>query len=365
VLRIGYDTTAATLNRAGEARYVRDLLGELRRLDDLDVRVLAPTRRTPRDGLQRVALQAAIQGLYQPWVLPERARAEGVDVLHLTRPLVAPMPRLKAPTVVSVHDVLTLRAPEYFSQVIRANFRALAPRTIRAAAAVLTGSEYSRGEIVELVGAELSRVHVVPLGIDERFRPAPRPDHLAARFGIDRPYVLCVGTLEIRKNLAGALRAFAALGAERSDFQLVVTGGPGWMNAEFGSALDELREDIVVTGYVDDEDLVALLSSAACFLYPSFLEGFGLPPLEAMACGAPVVSSRGGSLAEVCGDAALLVDPHDEGALAEALRRVLTDAELSADLRRRGPARASEFSWRRCALGTARVYREVAERETS
>jgi glycosyltransferase involved in cell wall biosynthesis len=365
VLRIGYDTTAATLNRAGEARYVRDLLGELRRVEGLDVRVLSPTRRTPRQGRQRIALQAAVQGLYQPWVLPERARDEGVDVLHLTRPLVAPMPRLSAPTVVTVHDVLTLRAPEYFSRVIRANFRALGPRTMRSAAAVLTGSEYSRGEIVELVGVEPSRVHVVPLGIDERFRPAPRPEHLARRFCIDRPYVLCVGTLEPRKNLAGALRAFAALGADRGAFQLVVTGGPGWMSAEFGSVLDRLREDIVVTGYVDDDDLVALLSSAACFLYPSFLEGFGLPPLEAMACGAPVVSSSGGSLAEVCGDAALLVDPHDEEALAEALRRALTDDGLAADLRRRGPARAAEFTWRRCALGTARVYRDVACSETS
>ena len=365
MLRIGYDTTAATLTRAGEARYVRDLLAELRRVEDLDVRVLSPTRRAPRQGIQRIALQAAIQGLYQPWVLPERARAEGVDVLHLTRPLHAPMPRLSAPTVVTVHDVLTLRAPEYFSKVIRANFSALGPRTIRAAPAVLTVSEYCRGEIVELVGVDPGRVHVVPEGVHARFRPVPRPDHLAERFGIDRPYVLCVGTMEIRKNLPAALRAFAALGSERSEFQLVVTGGPGWMNAEFGSVLEQVRDDIVVTGYVSDDDLVALLSSAACFLYPSFLEGFGLPPLEAMACGAPVVSSHGGSLAEVCGDAALLVDPHDEDALADALRRVLSDAQLAADLRRRGLARAGEFSWRRCALGTARVYREVAESEAS
>jgi glycosyltransferase involved in cell wall biosynthesis len=360
VLRVGYDTTATTLNRAGEARYVRDLLGALRQLDDLDVRVLAPTRRVPGGGLQRIALQAAIQGLYQPWVLPGRARAQGVDVLHLTRPLVAPMPRLSTPTVVTVHDVLPLRAPEYFSKVIRANFRALAPRTIRAADAVLAVSEYCRGEVVELLGVDPGRVHVVPEGVDERFRPMPRPDHLAERFGIDRPYVLCVGTMEIRKNLPAALRAFAALGSGRSEFQLVVTGGQGWMNAEFGSVLDQLRDDIVVTGYVSDDDLVALLSSAACFVYPSFLEGFGLPPLEAMASGTPVVTSNVSSLPEVVGDAAILVDPREPTAIAHGLRRALLDPALREQMRQRGLARAHHYSWERTTQTILRIYRETA-----
>jgi glycosyltransferase involved in cell wall biosynthesis len=358
VIRVGYDMTPTVLNRAGEARYARDLLRELRRRDDLEVEVLAPTRRMPASSLQRIALQAAVQGVYQPFRLPRRAR--GLDVLHLTRPLVAPMPGLGVRTVVTVHDVLALRAPEYFSPVIRANFSLLGPPTIRRAAAVLTGSRYSRAEIVELTGADAERVHVVPLGLDPRFRPAPAdPGVLRKRYGIDRPYVLCVGTLEVRKNLVGALQAFTALGAD--DHQLVVVGGRGWMNAEFAQIAARVRDRVVVTGYLGDDDLVGLLSSAACFLYPSFLEGFGFPPLEAMACGTPVVTSTGGSLPEVCGDAALLVEPHDIAAIASAVRRVLATPALAADLRKRGLRRADEFQWDRCAEQTVEVYRRVVE----
>jgi glycosyltransferase involved in cell wall biosynthesis len=358
VLQVGYDTTAAVLNRAGEARYAIDLLRALRRRDDVALRLLEPAHRRPHTGLQRIALQAAVQGLHQPFRLPLQAR--GMDVVHLTRPLVAPTPALRAPTVVTVHDVLTLRAPQYFSAVIRANFRLLAPHTIRHAAAVLTGSEYSRHEIVELVGAAPERVRVVPLGLDPRFRPAPLDrGELAARFGIDRPYVLCVGTLEPRKNLLGALRAFAALGDDAAGHQLVVAGG-GWMNDEFARALRDVRDRVVVTGYVGDDGLVGLLGACACFVYPSFLEGFGLPPLEAMACGAPVVSSTGGSLPEVCGDAALLVDPADVDAIAGAVQRVLTEPDLAAGLRERGLRRSAEFTWDRCAEGTVAAYRAVA-----
>jgi alpha-1,3-rhamnosyl/mannosyltransferase len=359
VLRVGYDTTATVLNRAGEARYARDLLRELRRRPELDVRVLAPTRRRPDTTAQRIALQAAVQGLHQPLRLPRQAH--GVDVLHLTRPLVAPTPGLRAPTVVTVHDVLALRAPQYFSRVIRANFRLLGPRTMRNAAIVLTDSEYSRRDILELVGVAPERVRVVPLGLDPRFRPAPLDaPTLAARFGIDRPFVLCVGTLEVRKNLIGALRAFAALGEDGAGHQLVVAGGAGWMNDEFAPALHGVRDRVVVTGYVDDDDLVGLLGACACFLYPSFLEGFGFPPLEAMACGAPVVSSTGGSLPEVCGDAALLVDPHDDEAIADAVRRVLGDRALAAGLRERGLRRSALFTWERCADGTIAAYRDAA-----
>ena len=198
-------------------------------------------------------------------------------------------------------------------------------------------------------------------GLDPRFRPAPLdPAVLAERFGIDRPFVLCAGTLEVRKNLAGALRAFAALGEDARDHQLVVVGGRGWMNDEFAALLEAVRERVVVTGYVSDDDLVGLLGSAACFLYPSFLEGFGFPPLEAMACGTPVVTSTGGSVPEVCDDAALLVDPTDVEGMADAVRRVLADPALAADLRRRGLERAARLSWSRCAGETVAVYRAVA-----
>lgn len=351
-LRVAFDTAPLLLNRAGEARYARRLLWALAARDDVAVRPVGPGRRVPRTLTQRVALQAGVQALYYPFVQPRQAR--GADVVHLPRHLVPPQPGLRAPIVVTIHDVLPLRAPELFSAIIRANFALLAPRLARRADRILTGSHYTKGEIVELLGIDPARVVVTPYGVDERFLPAPA---VPARLALDRPYVACLGTLEPRKNVAAAVRAFAAL--EDDSYALVVVGGGGWDGGEVEAAARAAAGRVVLTGYVDDHELVGLLGAARAFLYPSLYEGFGFPPLEAMACGTPVITSDRASLPEVVGDAALVVDPRDDVALAAALRRVLEDPALAADLRERGLRRAALYSWRRCAEATVDVYREL------
>lgn len=355
-LCVAFDTAPLLLNRAGEARYARRLLGALVARDDVEVRPVGPGRRVPRSLAQRVALQAGVQALYYPFVQPVQAR--GADVVHLPRHLVPPQRGLRPPTVVTIHDVLPLRAPQLFSRVIRANFRLLAPALARRADRILTGSRYTAGEIAELLAVAPERITVTPYGVDERFRPAPMPpERLRERFGIDRPYVACVGTLEPRKNLAAALRAFAAL--DDDEHALVVVGGGGWDGGEVQALARSVRGPVVLTGFVGDAELVGLLSAARAFVYPSLYEGFGFPPLEAMACGAPVITSNRASLPEVVGDAALLIDPDDAPALAGALRRVLGDDALAADLRARGLRRASLYSWGRCAQATLGAYDEV------
>lgn len=352
-LRVAFDTAPLLLNRTGEARYARQLLTALAARDDVAVRPVGLGRRVPTTLAQRVALQAGVQGLYYPLVQPWQAR--GADVMHLPRHLVPPQPGLRAPTLVTIHDVLPLRAPELFSPVIRANFRLLAPALARRADRIVAGSQYTKGEIVELLDIDPQRVTVTPYGVDERFRPGGA---VPARLGLDRPYVACVGTLEPRKNVAAAVRAFAALGDD--SLALVVIGGRGWDGGELETAARAAPGRVVLTGYVSDEELVGLLGGAACFVYPSLYEGFGFPVLEAMACGTPVVASERASLPEVAGDAALLVDPEDVDALAGALRRVLGDPALAADLRARGRRRAALYTWRRCADATVCVYQELA-----
>ncbi|HEV2770900.1 MAG TPA: glycosyltransferase family 1 protein [Solirubrobacteraceae bacterium] len=355
-MRVAFDTTPLQLNRAGEARYARRLLAALRARDDVALGAVGPGRRVPRSLAQRVLLQGVVQAAYYPIVQPWQVRRFAPDLVHLPRHLVPPQPARRAPHVVTIHDVLPLRAPELFPTVVRANFRLLAPRLARRAARIVTGSNYTRGEIAELLDVPLEHIVVTPYGVDAQFRPAPlEPAHLRARFGIDGPYVACVGTLEPRKNLAGAMRAFARLDDDRVG--LVVVGGRGWDGGEVTAQARRARGRVVLTGHVSDEELVGLLSGARCFLYPSLFEGFGLPPLEAMACGTPVVTSDRASLPEVVGDAALVVEPEDEEALSAALHRVLHEPGLGERLTEAGLRRARAYTWARCAEQTVSVYR--------
>lgn len=353
-MRVGFDAAALVLNRAGEYRYASALRGALRDRDDVELHELWPGRRVPRSLAARIALQAAVQGVWYPVAVPRAARRAGLDVLHHPRYAVSPEPGLRVPVIVTMHDVLVLSAPELFSAPIRANFRALAGPLARRAAIVLTGSQASARDIAEHLRVPAERIVVTPYGVEPRFRPAPAPQALLARLGIDRPYVACVGTLEPRKNLVTALRAFARLGP---DVALVVVGGRGWRNEAFEEELRAVRGKVALTGFLSDSELVGVLAGARCFLYPSLHEGYGFPPLEAMACGTPVVTSATSSLPEVVGDAGLLVDPRDVEAVAAAVARVLGDDALHDALREAGLRRAASYTWERCAAETVRAYR--------
>ena len=356
-MRVGFDAAALVLNRAGEYRYASALRSALHARDDVELHELWPGHRVPRTPAARVALQAAVQGLWYPLAVPREARRARLDVLHHPRYAVSPEPGLRVPVVVTMHDVLVLSAPELFSAPIRANFRALAGPLARRAAVVLTGSHASARDIAEHLRVPEERIVVTPYGVEPRFRPAPASPELLARLGIDRPYVACVGTLEPRKNLVTALRAFARID---QDVALVVVGGRGWRNEAFEEELRRVRGTVVLTGFLSDEDLVGVLAGARCFVYPSLHEGYGFPPLEAMACGTPVVTSATSSLPEVVGDAGLLVDPRDEEAVAGAVERLLTDDTLHAALRGAGLERAASYTWERCAAATVAAYSTAA-----
>ena len=356
-MRVAYDAAPLQLATAGELRYTTELLAAMSGRGDVEVDSISLPVRRPGSSLQRTLLQGVYEGYFYPLRFGRRAR--GASLVHFPRPLVPPMAGLQAPRVVTIHDMFPLTEPQLFSAAIRHHHTWLVPRAARRADAIITGSEFCKGEIVATTGVIPDRVHVTPWGVAPRFRPVGRdPDWLRERFGIDRPFLMCLGTLEPRKNLTAALEAFLALPAERQEL-LVIVGGQGWRNTEFERAARS-TERVVLTGYVDDEELVRLLAAAECFLYPSLSEGFGFPVLEAMAAGTPVVSSKAGSLAEVVADAGLLVDPRRPEELAAAVLRVLESETRAADLRARGLARAAEFTWARCAEQTVEVYRAVA-----
>jgi glycosyltransferase involved in cell wall biosynthesis len=243
--------------------------------------------------------------------------------------------------VVVIHDAAALRHPEWYGRTYVAYQRALLPRLARTAARVITVSEFSRREVVEVLGAPPERVAVVPNGVGEGFSPAADVAAARSALGLARPYVLVVGTRIARKNLGGLRNAARFLAGEGVD--LVAAGtGRSYMRDEGDSPVRAL-------GYVDDALLPGLYAGASAVVMPSLYEGFGLPVLEAMASGTPVVAADRAALPEVAGGAALLFDPDAASGAAAALQRVLADDALATDLRERGRERARGFTWRAAA----------------
>jgi glycosyltransferase involved in cell wall biosynthesis len=322
-MRVGIDTTPLVQTRAGTARHVRGLLGELTGRPGLELVGLAS------GGTGRLATLRR-DGLWYPLRLGRTAAR--LDVLHCTT-FRAPVSS-RAPLVVTVHDLALLRHPSAFPRWHRTTGALALRGGVRAADAIVAVSAFTRDELVSLLDVPVERIRVVPNGVDPVFTTeGPRAEG---------DYVLAVGTLEPRKNLAVAVEAARLAGVE-----LRVAGAAGWGG-------------VAAPGWVGeptDAELAALLRGARCLVYPSFYEGFGIPVLEAMACGTPVVTSRGGATEEVAGGAAVLVDPRDPASVAAGIE----EAERRRDsLVEVGRARASMFTWRRAADLVEDLWRELA-----
>jgi glycosyltransferase involved in cell wall biosynthesis len=288
-------------------------------------------------------------------------RRWGADLLHtqFLRP-----PRSDVPCVTTIHDLSFERFPGFFSPRMALRMRLSVPWSARHSAAVITGSQHARNEIMELYGLPGDRVHVTPYAADESFRPmsAESCATVLAGIGLQPGFLLCVGNLQPRKNLERVIEAFAALPPSVRP-RLVIAGPQGWRSSRVFESVRRhgLHGEVQFAGHVSSEQLVALYNGAAAFAYPSLYEGFGLPVLEAMACGTPTLTSNVASLPEVAGDAAVLVDPRDVDSIRTGLEQVLLDTELRGRLRDAGHLQAARFSWGRCGRDTAAVYRSVLD----
>jgi len=308
---------------------------------------------------------------YEQLGLPSAATRAKVEVVHYPY-FAAPIWR-RQPTVVTVHDLVPIVRPEYRRTAGQRLYTALVSRGIQSADRVLTDSWASARDLQRLLGISEAKIQVIPLAADARFRPLATPEdadwaeRVLATYGLDGPYVLYLGGLDRRKNVKRLIEAFAALKRDRNlPHRLAIVGALRTGESFFYDPRPDIERLKIVDavrflGVVGDDDVRALHCRADAFVFPSLYEGFGLPPLEALACGAPVVCSSASSLPEVVGEAGLLFDPTDPLALAESLGQVLTDSELREDLRRRGPIQAAAFRWDATVAATARIYREVAE----
>ncbi|MDB5077615.1 MAG: glycosyltransferase family 1 protein [Chloroflexi bacterium] len=388
-MRVVMDATAAVRQRAGVGRFARGLLTGLAEIDTHNDYFLITT------GRHRLTLPATSLPQRHHWVrlpVPERIARIAWERLRLLPPPASfvpgakifftadfALPRLgRVPSIPTIHDLSFLTHPECADEGLRKYLSTEVPRSIHAASAVVAVSHTTARALQELLGVEPAKIAVVPNGVDAQFRPLALTDETPPMppFGLPTGYLLSVGTLEPRKNYVRLLQAFAKVqqrakpaqsvtwprSKPSSGYTLVIAGREGWKFEPIFREVARLNlaSSVKFMTNTSDSDLLALYQHASAMVFPSLNEGFGIPPLEAMACGIPVAASTGGALPEVLGDAALSFDAFDVDGMSAAIERIMQDEPLQCTLRERGTRRAADYTWVRAATEALQLFERVA-----
>jgi glycosyltransferase involved in cell wall biosynthesis len=371
-LRIAIDAHSVGTGLGGNESYATNLIEALAEIDSVNNYTLYVTR---REALERFSSRwpnfsvrttlPHTPFIRIPLTLSAELRRNPVDVLHVqfTAPPFSP-----CPVVVSIHDLSFEHLPQTFKWRSRKQLRITVRRSAREAAQVIALSEHARNDIIDTYGVEPEKVNVIPLAAPAHFRPVLDEEELQRvrqTYGIEGDYILSVGAIQPRKNLSRLVAAYSRLRRARPEGnlpKLVLVGKCAWLYDETLRSIKELEvsDSVILTGYVPESDLPALYSGALAFVYPSYFEGFGLPPLEAMQCGTTVIVGDKTSLPEVVGDAGVLVDPFEVADIAAAIEKVISDSNFREQLRVKGLERARLFNWQKTARQTLRVYQKAA-----
>ena len=344
-LRVAFDVTQLRQSGGGIARYIRSLVPALKRIDNLSVVELGSGPRELPGSLHKKFLTLGLDLAWSPFIVTRKAAAEHASVLHCPAPR-GPISKARLPVVITIHDLVPFRFPQTMTRWSRMYSRATHRRMASSADRIICPSRDTAIDVISMLGVPDTRVRVVHLGVDQLFfEAAPLKKNPAD------PFILFVGTQELRKNLGRLEKAVAILRQRGFPHYLLITGGDAWGDVRL------LRDFTRRRGWISDAELRELYSTASCLALPSLHEGFGLPALEAMAVGTPVVAGRAGALPEVTGNAAILVDPFDPHDIARGLEQAITNG---THLRNAGRIHAARFTWERAARATAEVYREIA-----
>jgi glycosyltransferase involved in cell wall biosynthesis len=371
-MRICLNASPAVHHIAGLGRYTQELMAALLEVDSENEYVAFYNRPgealvdPPLDRLPHLTTNLATKPWRMSALVAHFARISqdqlfpGIDLFHATDHLLPRLTRIKS--VFTLHDLVFRFYPHTHKTLNRWFLTLMMPRFLAAADAVIAVSESTKKDAIQAYGLDEAKITVIYEGVSDHFRRVS-PEAISAvrhKYSLPEQFFLTVATIEPRKNLTLLLEAYHTLRNDSSP-GLVIVGRKGWLYSGFFDRLHELglENDVVFPGFVPDEDLPALYSAADVFVFPSLYEGFGLPVVEALACGTPVVTSNAASLPEVAGDAALLVDPSSVGELVRAVRDVQRNQELREELRARGPRQAAKFSWQRAARETLAVYRSL------
>lgn len=369
-MSIYVDVSAAVHRRAGLGRYAESLVRALLPLIGEDLALFYNCERgiEPLPEFESIPSATVTLG-YKPWRMavwmghlariPLDRLVPGASLFHATEHLLLPLKGV--PMIMTVHDLIFRQLPEHHKLLNRWYLNWTMPLYCRRADHIIAVSEATRQDIVAAYRVPSDKISVIHEAADPRFYPQSEAEQerVRAAYGLPEQYLLYVGTIEPRKNLERLLAAWAPLYKSHDSPPLVIVGKRGWLADGFFAALEAspARDGVILTGYIPDEDLPSLYSAAMAFIWPSLYEGFGLPPLEAMACGVPVVCANASSMPEVVGEAALLFTPRDIDHLRACLVQVVQDTALREDLCAHGLARAASFSWDRAAYETLMVYR--------
>jgi glycosyltransferase involved in cell wall biosynthesis len=385
-LKVGIDYTSAVHQGAGIGRLTRDIVRALAEIDRENEYTLlvqgqeiahpprVPDARNVASGIPNDNVREVRTWIDERWwnriwhrlhlPVPVEWAVGPVDLFH-SPDFTLPPVRRGTRTMVTVHDLSFLRLPECFEPTLRDYLTANVPRAVRRADWVLADSESTRRDLVELIGASEDCITVIYPGVEPRFdriADTATLERVRRRYGLPDRFILSLGTVQPRKNYVGLIKAFADL--DHRDVSLVIVGGKGWLYEEIFASVQELnvQDRVIFAGFVDDADLPEIYNLAEIFCLPSLYEGFGIPPLEAMACGTPVITADNSSLPEVVGNAGILVDARDQDALGDALDQLLADPARRRTLTERGIAQAAQFTWPKAAQRLLATYRQLCER---
>jgi len=374
--RIAIDYTPAYEQGGGIGRYVRELVTSLAEIDketpySLFIAGAGQLGDSPEGNFQWKPTKISPKWFARIWhrlrmPIPIDLFTGQLNLFHATDFVLPPtLPTTK--TILTVHDLSFIRVPDAASPRLRAYLNQVVPRSVKNANHILADSQATKEDIVEFYDTPAEKITVLLSGVDKIFMPQAdksQIDSVRQKYQIgSKPYIFTIGTVQPRKNYSRLIQALARLRENKYDVQLVIAGGKGWLEDEMYQTIEETKlfDFVKLIGFADEVDLPTLYSDAMCFAFPSLYEGFGLPILESMACGTPVVTSNISSLPEVAGNDALLVDPYDVEELAYALERILTDTELRQKLVDGGLQRAKAFTWERSAIQLRSVYQQILD----
>ncbi|MDX9974628.1 MAG: glycosyltransferase family 1 protein [FCB group bacterium] len=373
-MRVGFDIGPITATRTGVGNYCYYLLKHLLRLLEADERIVGFATGRERPSLHELEsrlkyryIPVPTRVMYRSWTWFNRPRVDrclgGLDIYHATNYFLPPTESAKR--VVTIHDLAFMATPELASPKIVGPYSRQMTTFAHEADAIMAYSESTKADIVHYLDVPPEKITVAPMAVDEGFEPMPRDEAerwVREKYFVETPFLLFVSTLEPRKNVPTLLHAFARV-AREIPHKLVLVGGIGWDSEEIFDTMRRLRitDRVVRPGFVPHHELPAFYCAADAFVFPTLYEGFGLPLLEALTCGCPVITSNNSSVPEVTGDAALRSDANDDENIAADIRRVLGNPELVAEMKKRGFGHATKYSWDACARATLEVYRNLAQ----
>lgn len=365
-MRIAIEANPMAIRKGGIGYYTQNLVEHLLKRDTENEYVLFYFNLSIKQARSLPVFEGCSN--YSNFLFPKQALRFGLQTLKKPDVVHGTSYRLFAEgrkgSVVTVHDLGFMKYPHFVRKFGSEKMARRVKSALEDATLIITVSENSKKDILEYFPVQENRIVVTYEGINEKFFQKPDETFIRQakqKYNITKNYILFVGTLEPRKNIPALIRAYGAASSLHGDFQLVLAGGLGWVYDEIFDAIEKctVKDGIILTSYIAWEEVHALYHGASLFVFPSFYEGFGLPPLEAMACGTPVITSNVSSLPEVVGDAALLVNPEKEEDIARAMEKVLGDRQFAAQMARKGLERAKMFSWEKTAEQTLKIYEKV------